>query len=124
VRHFYNLAAMHIRRELIDLTRHHFGPLGMAARHHSEGAKRADSGLLAQAPDGAEEPTTLEGWTRFHEAVEALPEPAREAFNLLWYEGLDQPEAAGVLGISLRSIKRRWQNARLLLFDALHGEAP
>ena len=29
VRHFFNLAALQIRRELIDLARHHFGPEGI-----------------------------------------------------------------------------------------------
>jgi DNA-directed RNA polymerase specialized sigma24 family protein len=42
----------------------------------------------------------------------------------LWYEGLDQPEAAVVLGVDVRTVKRRWQKARLLLFESLHGEPP
>src|SRR5258708_7333453 len=32
-RAFYRLAALQIRRELIDLIRHHFGPEGMGANH-------------------------------------------------------------------------------------------
>jgi RNA polymerase sigma-70 factor (ECF subfamily) len=121
VRHFFNLAAVQIRRELLDLARHHFGPQGDAANHHTEAGA---STPLEREPDPADEPATLEGWTRFHEAVEALPEEEREVFNLLWYEGLDQAEAAALLGVGLRTIKRRWQKARLLLFEALHGEPP
>ena len=34
---FLGLAATQIRRSLIDLTRHHFGPEGYAARHHTDG---------------------------------------------------------------------------------------
>ncbi len=118
VRHFYNLAAVQIRRELLDLAKHHFGPLGAAAHHHTEG------GTLPDEASEAGEPETLEGWTRFHEAIEALPEEEREVFNLLWYEGLDQPGAAAVLGLGLRTVKRRWQKARLALFEALRGEPP
>ncbi len=121
VRHFYNLAAVQVRRELLDLARHHFGPQGHGAHYHSEAGEREP---LEREPDPAGEPDTLEGWTRFHQAVEALPEEEREVFNLLWYEGLDQPEAAEVLGVGLRTVKRRWQSARLRLFEALHGEPP
>jgi hypothetical protein len=32
-KYFLNLAALHIRRELIDLARHHFGPEGIGAHH-------------------------------------------------------------------------------------------
>ena len=34
-RHFLNLAALQIRRELLNLAAHHFGPEGEAAHHHS-----------------------------------------------------------------------------------------
>src|SRR5262245_18197703 len=37
VQHFWNLAALQIRRSLIDLARRHFGPEGEAAHHHSDG---------------------------------------------------------------------------------------
>src|SRR4051794_23130597 len=36
-RSFLNLAAVQIRRELIDLARHHYGPHGMGAHHVSAG---------------------------------------------------------------------------------------
>jgi RNA polymerase sigma-70 factor (ECF subfamily) len=113
VRHFFNLAAVHIRRELIDLFRHHFGPEGIGHNHHTD----------QQAPDEpggrvhtiAEEPEDLAEWSEFHQRVERLPEDEREIVNLLYYEGLQQERAAIVLGISLRTVKRRWQSARLLL---------
>ena len=41
--------------------------------------------------------------------------------GLLFYEGLTQEEAAKVLGISLRTVKRRWQSARCRLYDAFNG---
>lgn len=41
---------------------------------------------------------------------------------LLWYEGLSQPEAAAALGVSLATVKRRWQAARLALYDLLAAD--
>jgi RNA polymerase sigma-70 factor (ECF subfamily) len=42
LREFFRLATVQVRREMIDLARHHFGPLGAAAFHAS--TPRADSG--------------------------------------------------------------------------------
>ncbi len=60
----------------------------------------------------------------FHEKVSALPEEERELFGILWYEGLTQDQAAELLGVSIRTVKRRWQSARLKLIDALDGDTP
>src|SRR5262249_32858685 len=38
-RDFYRLAAAQIRRELIDLARHYYGPQGAGAHHASEGPR-------------------------------------------------------------------------------------
>ena len=70
------------------------------------------------------EPENLDAWTRFHETVEALPDEQREVFNLLWYEALTQPEAASVLGVSQRTVGRRWLAARCAVFEALDGQSP
>jgi RNA polymerase sigma-70 factor (ECF subfamily) len=124
-RHFYNLAALQIRRELIDLAYHHLGPQGHGAKHHTDvqpGEGRG--GPLDAQPDRAGEPSSLEGWTDFHTAVGALPDEEREVIDLLWYEGLTQEEAAAVLTVSLRTVRRRWQAARLKLTAALDGEIP
>lgn len=122
VRHFFNLAAVQIRRELLDLAKHHFGPQGRGANHHTDGQPADDDGGSIHA--SPQEPTSLEDWSEFHGQVEALPDEEQEVFNLIWYDGLTQPEAAQALDISLRTVKRRWQSARLLLFEALQGERP
>lgn len=109
---FFGLAATQIRRELIDLSRHHFGPQGAAANHHSDGA-------LADQAAFAGEPITLAEWTEFHEQVERLPEPERHVFHLLWYEGLSQIEVARLLGVTDRTIKNRWRSAKLHLQELL-----
>ena len=124
---FYGLAAAQIRRELIDLARHHFGPEGEAAHHHTDAASPGDEvggGPLAHAADPSGEPVTLAAWAEFHEQVEQLPEPLRDVFNLLWYEGLGQREAAEILNVSQRTIKYRWRDAKILLRERLAGESP
>jgi DNA-directed RNA polymerase specialized sigma24 family protein len=44
VRHFFNLAAVQIRRELIDLGRKHFGPHGLGRNHHTDRQPADDRG--------------------------------------------------------------------------------
>jgi RNA polymerase sigma-70 factor (ECF subfamily) len=118
-RQFYALAAQQIRRELLDLARQHYGPEGIGANHDT------DLGIAAEKEvSPADEPHDLDGWTRFHEQVEKLSGEQREVFDLLWYGGLTQPEAAAALGVSLKTVKRRWQDARLFLFEAMRGEPP
>jgi len=115
VRKFYGLASTQIRRELIDLARSHFGPQGIGTKHDSDAGKTAE-----QVADDFE-PESLEEWTAFHEAVEGLPDAEREAFSLTFYDGLNQTEAARVVGCSLATLKRRLLSARLLLQEQLRG---
>jgi RNA polymerase sigma-70 factor (ECF subfamily) len=125
-RDFFRLAALHIRRELLDLARHYYGPQGQAARHASQAGDPAHSSHqpAAEAADVTNEPQRLAAWSAFHEQIDALPAEEREVVDLLWYQGLSQAEAADLLQVSERTIKRRWMSARLHLQDALHGEMP
>jgi len=126
-RHFLALAALQIRRELLDLSRHYYGPQGAGA-HHASNAARGDAESAGQfierAPDASADPQALARWGEFHERAGKLPDEEREIFDLLFYQGLSQGEAAGLLGISERTVKRRWQSARLQLHEALGGEFP
>jgi RNA polymerase sigma-70 factor (ECF subfamily) len=128
VHDFYRLAALQVRRELIDLARHHYGPEGGGA-HHLTHAPRNESGeeavmLHEQAADARPGPQDLAQWTEFHQAVDRLPNEEREVFDLIWYQGLSQDEAAELLGVNVRTLKRRWREARVLLHQALGGEPP
>jgi RNA polymerase sigma-70 factor (ECF subfamily) len=127
LRDFYRLAALQVRRELIDLARHHFGPEGRGRRHHTnaaEGDSRVTPRPAYERPGSAEEPATLAAWAEFHRQADALPEEEREVFDLVWYQGLGHTEAAALLGVSARTVKRRWQAACLRLHEALGGELP
>ncbi len=124
---FFGLAATQIRRTLIDLARHHFGPEGQHAKHHTDGdgiAADEQGGVLLDAPDRTNEPETLEAWARFHQAVERLPAAERETFELVWYGNMAQKEIAALLGISVPTVKRRWRIARLRLAEALEENTP
>lgn len=122
VRHFFNLAALQIRRELLDLARSHFGPHGEGANHHTDGQAADDEG--GSISRTSHEPSSVEQWADFHQAVERLPVDEKEVFGLLWYDGLSKEEASQALGISLRTLKRRWQSARVILFQAMGGKSP
>jgi len=117
VRDFFNLAARQIRWELFDLTKHHFGPQGRGANHHTDGQPADDEG--GSLHRSATEPKDIAGWSEYLAQVEKLAEDEQEIINLLYYEGLTQEEASRVLGVSFRTLKRRWQSVRLKLYEAL-----
>ena len=118
-REFYGLAALQIRRELIDLSRRHFGPLGAATRHAT--AVWSEAGQHGGvASDAAGRPDAMAAWQAFHEEAGRLPDAERETFHLLWYQGLKQHQAAELLGVTERTVKNRWRRARLLLQQKLH----
>jgi DNA-directed RNA polymerase specialized sigma24 family protein len=77
-----------------------------------------------EAVEATRDPTKLAEWVDFHETIDTLPEPEREVFDLLWYHGLSQDEAAGVLEVDVRTVKRRWRAAGLSLHATLGGELP
>lgn len=116
VRAYLGLAAMHIRWVLRDL-----------ARKYSAAKIVCYTGRTVPGDgpfDPGGEPSDLLQWSEFHQKIEALGDEEREMFHLLIYEGLSQAEAAALLNISVRSVKRRWQRARLSLRAALRGDWP
>ena len=117
VRHFFNLAALQVRRELADLAD---DQLRRGAKHHTDGQPADEAGgMLHSHPDNTDEPDDLLGWSQFHAQVSKLPPDELEVFNHVFYHGLTQEEAAEVLGISFRTLKRRWQSAKLKLHEEL-----
>jgi RNA polymerase sigma-70 factor (ECF subfamily) len=126
-RDFFRLAAAQVRRELIDLARHYQGPRGLGA-HHATQAGRGDSGdamaMAAVPPQTTYDPGRLAAWAEFHAAVAALGDADRELFDLLWYQGLTQANAAKILGVTERTVNSRWVAARLALHRALRGQLP
>jgi RNA polymerase sigma factor (sigma-70 family) len=125
-REFFGLAATQIRRSMIDLLRHHHGPLGNGAHHLSRGGGQAaddSGGLLAEAIDDSSHPASLQDWSAFHEAVDRLPDEEREVFALTWYQGLTRVDIAMLLNISEKTVIRRINRARLMLQKELGPDA-
>jgi RNA polymerase sigma factor (sigma-70 family) len=122
-RHFYNLAATQMRRVLIDLSRRYYGPEGVGS-HHDTVAGNPDGGMPPkyERADSSGEPGDLAEWTEFHQQVDALPEEEKEVFNFVWYEQMTHEQVAEVLGVTTRTVRRRWQDARYRLCKARLGE--
>lgn len=113
-RHFFNLAATVIRRELLDLARRFSGPR----------FARADLTDRAGADPAAPLEGDLEKWSRFHEAVEHLPAEEREVVGLTFYHGWTQTEVAALFRVDERTVRRRWQAACVALYRDLGGRVP
>jgi RNA polymerase sigma factor (sigma-70 family) len=121
------LMASQIHRELLDLARKHAGPMSYAANHGTNAHDGPDGSVqyIEHAPDPGDdhdEEIPLERWEAFHGAIESLPTDLREVFQLVWYLAVDRKTAAQTLGLSARTLDRRWQEARTAVRHALNGE--
>jgi len=116
-KHFFNLAAVQIRRELLDLVKKYKAKCSFAVHHHTDSLNpNRVGGKVAQQTTPE---CDLEKWTEFHQLVEHMPAEEKDVVDLLWYQGLEQDQAAKILGISIRTLRRRWQAARIKLFEVL-----
>lgn len=112
---FYRLAALHMRRQLLDMARsfrrhpESFSLLSGTDSQQANGPAYLEPGLSTL------DPATLQRWQEVHEQIETLPEEERIVFDLLYYHELTQAEAAEILNVSIPTIKRRWTAARLRL---------
>ncbi|MCS7033847.1 MAG: RNA polymerase sigma factor [Phycisphaerae bacterium] len=113
-----------IRRELIDLKRKHFGPMGIGTHHASPPPSSSPGKPLAEAADTGTsgDPARLARWTELHETASRLPEDLRRVFELIWYLELTHAQAAKVLGVSTKTVSRRWREARIRLHHLLSDE--
>jgi RNA polymerase sigma-70 factor (ECF subfamily) len=118
-RAFFGLAAEQMRRELLDLARHYYGPEGEGANRHSVGLRPEESrsGFDWPAPDTTSQ--DLERWCRFHEAVERLPAREREVVGLIYYHGWTQAQVAELFAVDARTVRRWWESALVRLRRAL-----
>jgi len=116
---FLRLAAWHIRRELIDLSRRR-RPVLVSGQ--AGGDSRPDP--IGAEPDSTDDPYNLAVWEELHTRIAALSDDDRRLFDLVYYQGLTQPEAAELLGMPLRTLKHAWQAARARLMLALGNEVP
>jgi RNA polymerase sigma factor (sigma-70 family) len=113
VRQFFALANQHIRWELNDL-----------ARRLDERPKLVDLGeRQLVAPDSSDTGLTPV-CRRMFEAISRLPDAEREAFELVRLQGMNQAEAARILGVSAMTVKRRLNRGLQFLSEELSDLQP
>jgi RNA polymerase sigma-70 factor (ECF subfamily) len=114
VRQFFALANQHMRWQLNDWARR--------LDKQPRAAALAESGVAG--PPGTSDSSLSQDARRMLAAIEALPEAEREAFDLVRIQGLTYAEAAGVVGVSEKTVQRRLNRARLLLAEQLADLRP
>lgn len=126
-RHILGLIALQVRRELVDLARRYRGAESFAHHHETNTAYSGERKMLlsdAAADLSTSDHDDVASWTQFHEAAAALNDDDRELFNLVWYLGVNQEQAAHALGCSVRTVARRWDLLKRHIVVKLKGQAP
>jgi RNA polymerase sigma-70 factor (ECF subfamily) len=104
-RDFFQLAGYLTRQELIDLLR--------------RCSPRQTDQLPPAVEDQGPSPEHLDAWRHFHQAVEQLPADEREVVSLTFYHGWTQAQIAEVVGVGVRTVRRRWASGCLALREML-----
>jgi RNA polymerase sigma-70 factor (ECF subfamily) len=121
-RDFFNLAAVHIRRELLDLARQCRGKGHVTLEVPDDSDHPAPPQIAAPDIGQADD---FELWVRFHEAVDELPTEEREVVGLVFYHGWTQVKIAELFDVDERTIRRRWSSAcerlRAIIGDDVPG---
>lgn len=121
-RHLENLAALQIRRTIIDLGRRYASAVAMNHNRWTPVSTGRGFDSLSDAIAGPEtQPQKIIEWVELHEMIDSLPEPEKEVFELIWYRGLTRAEVAKLLECDLRTVQRKWRLARERLAKALGG---
>jgi RNA polymerase sigma-70 factor (ECF subfamily) len=58
------------------------------------------------------------------EAIDSLPADEREVFCLVRVQGMTHAEAAGVIGVAVKTIQRRLNRSLVILTQKLHDLDP
>jgi RNA polymerase sigma-70 factor (ECF subfamily) len=114
VRKFFALANQHMRWELNDLAR----------RLDSQACAHEVRESQVMAPVESAESQLSSSARRILETIEGLPEEEREVFDLIRIQGVTQPDAAAVIGVSVKTVQRRLNKALLLLSERLSDMRP
>jgi RNA polymerase sigma-70 factor (ECF subfamily) len=112
-RDFFRLAAQRIRWLLLE-----------RAKHVDRARRELPDRLGPRAADRRPEEDAPSALEALYQQIEALPEKEREVVDLIYFHGLDQSEAAAILGVTERSVRRYWTAARLKLLQALPKALP
>jgi RNA polymerase sigma factor (sigma-70 family) len=119
VREFFALANQHMRWELNELARR-------LDNHPPVAELPEEDDLLPRlaAEEIREDSGVSIDTRRMLDAIERLPDEAREAFSLVRIQGLTHADAAEVLGVSTKTVQRRLNEGLQLLTDELGNLRP
>lgn len=106
--HFFALVNELIRRELLDLVKRYYGPLGAGT---NVGPVVLGDGPGEHAPAAPDLERELDRLAAFHQAVAELPPEEREAVALTYYHDWSQAEIADLFHVSVRTVQRRLDSA-------------
>lgn len=112
--HFYNFAARLMRQVLVNYAEAHH----CQKRGGPQQQVTLDETLLPTKEKSLEELLMLD---EALEQLAAVDERSARVVELLFFGGLTEAEVAELLGVSVRTVKRDWQFAKLWLRHALTG---
>lgn len=103
-RDFVNLAAVQIRRELLDIAR-------KARRKRTVSLQAVASEAYTTPGSQRNDEDDGERWVSFHKAIDRLPVEEREVVGLVFYHGWKQQQIADLFQVDARTIRRYWAAA-------------
>lgn len=113
-RHFFAYAAKAMRHIIIDTAREHL------AERHGGGAEHV---TLSQADEaGVADASSSQELVRVNEALkelEAIDPELAELVEMRYFGGYGEAEIAELLDVHERTVRRRWEKARVWLYVAL-----
>lgn len=109
--HFFRVAAMMMRRVLVDHARRHRGP--------RRGGDRRPVSLEAVELSVDQQADLIIGIDNALSRLAALSTRLVRVVECRWFAGLTAAETAEALGVSERTVRREWKKARALLREAL-----
>jgi len=112
-RHLHALAAMQVRRIVIDLTRKFGGPRSPVKNQATNVVPRGSRTIdrTDEAAEVAEDFDTTD-MSHFHDEVAKLNAELREVFEHRFYLGGSVEDVARCVGCDPRTVKRRWKLAK------------
>lgn len=117
-REYFRWTSKQIRDHLVDLLRHYYGRQSSSSAGPARGRHGQVSSLDAASEEGFQpqsdtyDAAKIQLIAEFHEAAGGLPDELREVFDLIFYHGLTQEQAAEIIGVSDRTVRTRWQRSR------------
>ena len=117
--HFFTYAAKTMRNLIIDEVR------ARHAQRRGGGAEHVPIDVTDAVPIAAEEPDPQ--LLRVHDALaelEQLDPSLAELVEMRYFAGYREAEIAEMLGVTERTVRRRWDKARAWLYLALQPHAP